>query len=42
MVIDLQQAQRMGFIGAYLAAEARDVGEHERGELAGPIRWRRS
>ena len=35
LVMDLQQPQHAGFIGAHLAAEAHDVGEHDRGQLAG-------
>ena len=35
LVMDVQQPQHAGFIRAHLAAKADDVGEHDRGELAG-------
>src|SRR5882672_4075556 len=35
LVVSFQQPQRAGFIRAHLAAEADDVGEHDRGQLAG-------
>lgn len=36
VVMRIQQPQRASFIAAHLAAEADDVGEHDRGELALP------
>ena len=35
LVMDVEQPQHAGFVGAHLAAEADDVGEHDRGQLAG-------
>src|SRR5205823_3701981 len=34
LVVDVEQVQHTGFISAHLPAEAYDVGEHDRGELA--------
>ncbi len=39
LIMDVQQPQHAGFVAAHLAAEADDVGEHDRGQpsrLCGP------
>src|SRR5262245_442781 len=35
LIMGFQQSQRAGFVAAHLAAKAYDVGEHDRGQLAG-------
>jgi hypothetical protein len=35
LIMEIKQPQHAGFIAAHLTAKARDVGEHDRGELAG-------
>ncbi len=35
LIMDIQQPQHAGFVAAHLAAKADDVGEHDRGQLAG-------
>jgi hypothetical protein len=32
LIVNIQQAQHTGFVAAHLAAEAHDVGEHNRGQ----------
>jgi len=35
LIVDSEHPQRAGFIGAHLAAEAHEVGEHDGGQLTG-------
>ena len=35
LVMDVEQPQHPGFVGAHLAAEADDIGEHDGGQAAG-------
>jgi hypothetical protein len=40
LIMDIKLPQHAGFIAAHLAAEAHDVGEHDRGQFAGLDSWR--